>query len=524
MSAASLGETITPVEALVELARSAREDPLEVVLNTVAATVHRVAGYRSGVLNLYRPAWDDYEMAVLVDSHDDVDELQGLINPRADFDRLPEMAQERLPGVFFVSDEAFWDGISNVIFSPDWRASADPAAWGEFDGLFVLLHDADGKLLGNLSIDEPISGLRPTDADLRLLRAISSHAAYALDNARRGERAAEVARIQSTLLSASSTLAACASTFELLQRACDTIVPRLGFERAAAYRRGERQQLLLTATGGWASRELLSSTLSTANVETMLISEAEHVGCWLLDARRLFPAAVPDGERSQRNGRGAAAWQDTCLVIPTRDAEGSISGLVVVEDPVDHLLPTDGKRRALRLLVDQVSALQSGIETRERLQHLASHDPLTGVRNRRNLTQLLEAHHEVALLICDLDDFKRINDVHGHAVGDRVLVRFGQLLRELARQGDVAMRLGGEEFCVVLPHTERTGALAAAERLRAETAKRMDDLVPGGVTVSIGVAHTSRGVLDARGLLAAADRGLYAAKAAGRDRVFHTGG
>ena len=207
--------------------------------------------------------------------------------------------------------------------------------------------------------------------------------------------------------------------------------------------------------------------------------------------------------------------------MPIRDDGGSLSGLMVVEDPIDRLLPTDGKRRALRLLIDQVSALQGGIVTRERLQHLASHDPLTGVRNRRNLTQLLEAHREVALLICDLDDFKRINDIHGHDVGDRVLVRFGQLLRELARQDDVPMRLGGEEFCVVLPHTNRTGALAAAERLRAETAKQMHDLVAGGVTVSIGVANTSRGVLDARGLLAAADRGLYAAKAAGRDRVFH---
>ena len=521
MSAASLGETITPVEALVELARSAREDPLDVVLDTVAATVHRVAGYRSGVLNLYRPAWDDYEMAVLVDSNEDVEELQGKTNPRADFDRLPEMAEERLPGVFLVSDEAFWEGISNVIFTPGWEASGDPDAWGQFDGLFVLLHDADGELLGNLSIDEPLSGRRPTDANLRLLRAICSHAAYALGTARRSERATEMARIQSALLTASSTLAACASVSELLQRACETIVPHLGFERAAAYRRGEHPQLLLSATGGWQSREPLPSTLSVEHVEALLTATTEHVGCWLLDARRLFSTAPSHAARSDRNGRGPMAWRDFCLAVPIRDDGGSLSGLIVVEDPIDRLLPTDGKRRALRLLIDQVSAVQRGIVTRVRLQHLASHDPLTGVRNRRNLTQLLEAQGEVALLICDLDDFKRINDIHGHVVGDQVLVRFGQLLRELARQDDVAMRLGGEEFCVVLPHTNRAGALGAAERLRTETSKRMLDLVPSGVTVSIGVASTSHGVLDARGLLAAADRGLYAAKAAGRDRVLH---
>ncbi len=472
-SQSSIAETITPLEALVELARSAREDPLHQVLSTVAETVHRVAGYRSGVLNLYRPAWDDYQMAALIDpgSPTEVSAMQGRTNARSDFDRLWTMAEERLPGVFFVSDPAFWEGMDNVIFPADWSPSDDPDAWGEYDGLFVLLRDADGAVLGNLSIDEPVSGRRPDDADLRLLRAISAHAAYAIDNARRAQRAADMARIYSALLGASSKLAGASSTMTLLQSACDTIVPHLGFERVAAYRIGDGSELLLTATSGWTSRDHLPHALPMAGVEALLSLTTEEVGCWLLEAAQLFPApAPPTASRSARNGRGPAAWGDHCLVVPVRAAGGSLGGLIVVEDPADRLLPTDAKRRALRLLVDQVSALNVGIETRERLQHLALHDPLTGVRNRRNLTELLEAHDEVALLICDLDDFKRINDLHGHEIGDRVLVRFGQLLRELARQGDVAMRLGGEEFCLVLPHTGRVGALAAAERLRVQTA------------------------------------------------------
>jgi len=120
--------------------------------------------------------------------------------------------------------------------------------------------------------------------------------------------------------------------------------------------------------------------------------------------------------------------------------------------------------------------------------------------------------------VCDLDHFKRVNDQYGHEVGDAVLARFGELLRELARDSDVPVRLGGEEFCMILPQTDEAGAAAAAERLRTETGRRMRELVPEGITVSIGVAVTSRGVLDARGLLAAADRGLHAAKQAARDR------
>jgi diguanylate cyclase (GGDEF)-like protein len=225
-----------------------------------------------------------------------------------------------------------------------------------------------------------------------------------------------------------------------------------------------------------------------------------------------------DGARSLRNGRGAVGWNDNCLVVPCRGDNGELRGLLVVEDPPDRLLPEDDCRRALRLLADQVSAAQNGIDHREQLSYLATHDPLTGVRNRRGLTELLAAHPHAALLVCDLDHFKLVNDRHGHDVGDRVLQRFGELLRELSRGNDVPMRLGGEEFCVVLPDTDRAGAIRAAERLRAETSRRMRGLIPEGITVSIGVATNAGGSLDANTLLAAADRGLYAAKQAGRDR------
>ena len=124
----------------------------------------------------------------------------------------------------------------------------------------------------------------------------------------------------------------------------------------------------------------------------------------------------------------------------------------------------------------------------------------------------------VALLVCDIDYFKDVNDRYGHELGDRVLARFGELLRELARESDIPIRMGGEEFCVVMPHTDRNGAMRAAERLRAETSRRLLDLVPDGITVSIGIATASRG-MDSHALMAAADQGLYVAKATGRNRT-----
>jgi diguanylate cyclase (GGDEF)-like protein len=512
-------DTTAPLEALLELARCAGEESLAVVLRAVAETIRDVAGFDAVVVNIYRPAWDDYEVVMVVGNEESRLALEGTAAPAETLMHLFSLERQCLPGVFFLTAEtAFWDQIDNT-YTPDIPRSDDPDAWQPDDGLLVFLRDSSSAPLGFLSMDEPVSGRRPTEDELRLLRAICSHAEQALASARRNEHATENARMLSQLLGISPALSACSGSQELLEVACDTVVPDLGFERIAAYGAGDGETLQLLVTRGWQSCELLSETLSVTAIEDVLTPAREYAGCWLVSADELFwPAAPGDGERSRRNGRGIAAWDDCALAIPCHGDSGTVRGLLVVEDPSDRLLPSNDRRRAVRLLADLVSAALSGIEHREQLSHLATHDPLTGVRNRRGLTDLLAAHPDAALLVCDLDHFKQVNDRYGHDVGDRVLERFGELLRELSRAGDVPMRLGGEEFCVILPATDRTSAIRAAERLRVETSRRMQGLIPEGITVSIGVATNSDGVLDAHTLLVAADRGLYAAKQAGRDR------
>lgn len=508
----------TPVEAMLDLARCAGEESLPNVLETVARTIREVAGFGTVVVNIYRPAWDDYEVVIVVGSRAARVALEGTAASSETLMHLFSSEQQRLPGVFFLTREtAFWGEIDNT-FTPDIPCTDDPGGWQPEDGLLVFLRDANGAPLGFLSMDEPISGQRPRDEELRTLRAICSHAEQALASARRKEWAAENTRMLSQLLGISPALSACTTALGVLEAACDTVVPHLGFERVAAYRAHDGTSLELQVVRGWDSPALLADALDIGRLEALLAPDRERAGCWLMSADELFAqTGVAPGARSQRNGRGALAWSDNCLVVPFRGDSESLRGLLVIEDPVDRLLPSDDHRRAVRLLVDQVSAAQSGLEHREQLSYLATHDPLTGVRNRRGLSELLAAHPDAALLVCDLDHFKRVNDRHGHDVGDRVLARFGELLRELSRAGDVPMRLGGEEFCVVLPETDRAGAILAAERLRVETSRRMRDMIPEGITVSIGVATNSDGSLDAQMLLAAADRGLYAAKQAGRD-------
>lgn len=168
------------------------------------------------------------------------------------------------------------------------------------------------------------------------------------------------------------------------------------------------------------------------------------------------------------------------------------------------------------------------------LRELATTDPLTGVDNRRaffdQAGQLYEhcARHrqDCSVLMADIDFFKRINDQHGHAMGDEALRAAAQVLRATLREGDVLGRLGGEEFAALLPHTGADAALATAQRLRAAV-EALHLPLPGGAvlrfTLSVGVATQApaHGGLDA--LVAQSDVALYQAKAAGRNRALaHT--
>jgi len=167
----------------------------------------------------------------------------------------------------------------------------------------------------------------------------------------------------------------------------------------------------------------------------------------------------------------------------------------------------------------------------QRLIEIASHDTLTGLLNwgafHQSLDQELERarryRHPLSLILFDIDFFKRVNDTHGHLVGDEVLQAIGRICPTLLRRTDICARYGGEEFAVILPETEEPHAETLANRLRTTIAlspiTTTAGLVP--VTVSGGVFtwHPSREDTSKETLIALADTALYASKAAGRNRV-----
>lgn len=159
------------------------------------------------------------------------------------------------------------------------------------------------------------------------------------------------------------------------------------------------------------------------------------------------------------------------------------------------------------------------------LEYSASHDSLTNALTRRSFIAACEQELErcrrhgnhMALLMLDIDHFKAVNDVHGHQMGDRVLVNFVARIVPLLRRSDQLGRFGGEEFVVLLPETSQEQALLAAERIRTAVAQPAEGLPP--ITVSIGVATNQPGDALIDALLVRADAALYKAKAEGRNRI-----
>ncbi|WP_295570657.1 GGDEF domain-containing protein [Stenotrophomonas maltophilia] len=169
-------------------------------------------------------------------------------------------------------------------------------------------------------------------------------------------------------------------------------------------------------------------------------------------------------------------------------------------------------------------------QQRDELRHLAETDGLTGLPNRRAGLQQLARHLEevdrergpLVIGFLDIDLFKDINDRHGHAVGDQVLVAVARALRSAVRSQDEVVRMGGEEFLLLMPGMPREAASARLDRLRQRITEACQTLqVPGlEVTASIGLAQWRPGEDDLAALLRRADHAMYVAKRAGRNRVF----
>ena len=221
---------------------------------------------------------------------------------------------------------------------------------------------------------------------------------------------------------------------------------------------------------------------------------------------------------------GALAYMLSLLIVRPLNRLTRAAGRVAGGD-LDIGLPVTGGGEVgylTQVFNHMVARLR---ESRVELERLSVTDPLTGLYNRLRMMEALEnevrrsrrLQHPFAVLMADLDHFKKYNDAHGHPAGDAALKRIGAIMREASRDVDFVARYGGEEFLLMMPETETEGASEVAQRLRRKIEN--EQLAEGSITVSIGVSAFPGNGDAAEALIAAADAALYEAKHAGGNRV-----
>ncbi len=217
----------------------------------------------------------------------------------------------------------------------------------------------------------------------------------------------------------------------------------------------------------------------------------------------------------------------------------SMAGDVITVLAVLGFIPFDGwtfRAAEVGMLLDATLLalaltyqFREGEARREKAEHLARLDPLTGINNRRSFDSISESiwsitrRHErrLSVIVLDLDHFKRINDAHGHTCGDEVLRATANVLRDTIRDSDIIARWGGEEFIVLLPETGLAEAVTLAERLREAIANLciVHQGIRINITASLGVTEHRRGQQTLESLIAEADHLMYQAKDLNRNRV-----
>jgi len=515
---------ISPLRGLLEVTKLVRSgEELPQLLDAIASTVSDALGFRTVVINLYRPAWDDYLVTTV---HGNAAAREMLLGTRRMLGEWDDLINDRfyrrgayvvLAGTYDWSDDA-------ESFVPELEPSSDEGAWHPEDALFLPMRHSSGHLLGVLSVDEPVSGRRATDEELDVLVSFAEHAALAVQSAQERSEAERHQVALEQLLAVSSSLVSEAGVDEILRLVCAGVHDALGFDNVIASLLEPSGRLSVRASLGFDAAQIASAdTVMYEEIVGLLDPEFEVQGCYLLPSdaaqERLRRASKRPLYLSQLNGSGPWAWNHHWLVVPLRAENGDVIGVLWADEPRDRLLPSPDKLQALRVFANQASAAVLSSQYVHELRFLADHDPLTRLLNRRAFVERLDSEvgrarrygRSFGLVLCDLDGFKELNDRHGHLAGDEALQRFAQTLEAALRRGDEVFRIGGDEFALLLAEATDEDARGVVSRINDEV---------DGLRASFGVASCPEHARDAQTLFRLADEALYEAKRNGSGLQF----
>jgi diguanylate cyclase (GGDEF)-like protein len=510
---------ISPLRGLLEVTKLVRSgEELPQLLDAIASTVSEALGFRTVVINLYRPAWDDF---VVTTVHGNEAAREMLLGTRRTLGEWDDLINDRFHhrGAYVVLAGTYDWSDDSESFVPELEPSDDDGAWHPEDALFLPMRHTSGHLLGVLSVDEPVSGRRATDEELDVLVSFAEHAALAVQSAQERSDAERHQIALGQLLAVSSSLVSEASVDEIFRLVCAGVHDALGFENVIASLREPTGRLSVRGSLGFSPAQIASAdSVMYDEIVGLFDPEFEVQGCYLLPSdaaqERLRRATKQPLYLSQLNGSGPWAWNHHWLVVPLRAEDGEVIGVLWADEPRDRLIPSPDKLQALRVFANQATAAVLSSQHVNELRFLADHDPLTRLLNRRAFVDRLDGEvgrarrygRTFALVLCDLDGFKELNDRDGHLAGDEALQRFAQTLESALRKGDEVFRIGGDEFALVLAE--------AGEQDAREVVGRIDEQFEG-LRASFGVASCPEHAADAQTLFRLADEALYEAKRSG---------